>query len=204
MFSTRFAPALAAVALVFSGAGAAADRSIVVLPLDLTKTAGKMSPEARASVEEMLRDEAANSLAESGWTVMTGDTTLRILQDNGIDASKCGEGSCHLDTAKTMNVDKFISGAVQYAEGTYTASIRLMDTKTGRILASTRLESETVKGLRKEFAVKAQPFFEKAGLSAAKAAVLPVPRPRGPPAPRRRSTRQGRRWTWAAGRRRCW
>ena len=142
----------------------AVDRAIVVLPLDVTKTAGKMGPEARASLEEELRDEAATALADSGWTVMTGETTLRILTDSGIDPAKCGEGSCHLDTAKQMNVGKFISGAVQYSEGGYTASIRLIDTMTGNILASARLESKTVRGLRKDFAAGARAFFQRSGL----------------------------------------
>lgn len=153
------------------------DKTIVVLPLDATKTAGKMSQEARISLEEQLRDEAANALSGSGWTVMTGETTLKILTDNGIDPGKCGEGSCHLDTAKSMNVEKFISGAVQYSEGGYTASVRLIDTKSGNILASARLESDTVRGLRKDFATKAEKFFEHSGLldgSAPAATVAPA------------------------------
>ena len=53
----------------FSSAALAVDKTIVVLPLDVTKTAGKLGPEARASLEEQLRDEAANALSGSGWTV---------------------------------------------------------------------------------------------------------------------------------------
>ncbi len=161
----------------------AVDRTIVVLPLDITKTAGKMGPEARASLEEELRDEAANALSGSGWTVMTGETTLKILTDNGIDASRCGEGSCHLDTAKQMNVEKFISGAVQFSEGTYTASVRLIDTKSGNILASARLESETVRGLRKDFAAKADKFFERSGLLGETAATSTPQTSAGPALP---------------------
>jgi Sulfatase-modifying factor enzyme 1/PEGA domain len=142
----------------------AADRTIVVLPLDITKTEGHMSAPGRASLEEELRDEAANALAGSGWTVMTGETTLKILTDSGIDPSKCVDGSCHLDTAKQMNVEKFISGGVQFFEGAYTASVRLIDTKSGNILASTRLEGKTVHELGKDFAAKAEKFFEKSGL----------------------------------------
>gem|GEM_PF-1942924 len=163
----------------------AVDKTIVILPLDATKTAGKMSQEARISLEEQLRDEAANALSGSGWTVMTGETTLKILTDNGIDPGKCGEGSCHLDTAKSMNVEKFISGAVQYSEGGYTASVRLIDTKSGNILASARLESDTVRGLRKDFAAKAEKFFEHSGLltdSAPAATTAPAQGSSAPPA----------------------
>ncbi len=166
------APFLLALSLLALPA-AAGEKRLVILPLDTTKTSGKMTPESRASLEELLRGEAADQLAGTGWTVMTGDTTLRILTDSGIDPSKCGEGSCHLDTAKTMNVDKFISGAVQYAEGTYTASIRLIDTKSGDILASVQIEAETVKGLRKAFAEKKERFFQRSGLVEGAESVVP-------------------------------
>jgi hypothetical protein len=96
--------------------------------------------------------------------VLTGETTIKLLTDNGIDPAQCGEGSCHLDTAKQMNVEKFISGTVQHFEGVYTASIRLIDTKTGNILASVRVESETVRGLSKEFAARSADFFAHSGL----------------------------------------
>ena len=142
----------------------AADHTIVVLPLDVSKTEGHMSPAARASLEEELRDYASDALAGSGWTVMTGETTLKILSDTGIDPSKCGEGSCHLDTAKQMNVEKFISGSVQFFEGSYTASVRLIDTKSGNILAPVRLEGKTIHELGKDFAGKAEKFFEKSRL----------------------------------------
>jgi formylglycine-generating enzyme required for sulfatase activity len=172
--------------LLFAAPALAVDKTIVVLPLDVTKTAGKMGPEARASLEEELRDEAANALSGSGWTVMTGETTFKILTDNGIDPSKCGEGSCHLDTAKQMNVEKFISGAVQFFEGAYTGSVRLIDTRSGNILASARIEGKTVHELSRDFAGKAEKFFDRSGLLGESAPPAPSPGPAasaGPQAP---------------------
>ena len=112
---------------------------------------------------------------------MTGETTLRILTDSGIDLSKCGEGSCHLDTAKQMNVEKFISGAVQYFEGAYTGSVRLIDTKTGNILASARVEGKTVHELARDFASRSAQFFERSGLTG-EVAPPPQATPSGAPA----------------------
>ena len=73
---------------------------------------------------------------------MTDATTIRILQAIGIDPAKCGQES-HLETAKTMNVPKFISGTVQYVEGYYTAAIAIYDTKSGDILSTVTIESES-------------------------------------------------------------
>jgi formylglycine-generating enzyme required for sulfatase activity len=177
---TRIALALT---LLGSSAAFAMDQTIVVLPLDLSKAAGKMSPEARASVEEMIRDEAISQLP--GWTVLSGETTIKKLEDNGVDPSKCGDGSCHLETARMMTVPMFISGSIQFIEGTYTASIRLIDTKSGQILAATSFESAKILGLRVEFRKGAPEFFARAGLlgggnGSANAASAPSPAPANP------------------------
>lgn len=134
------------------------DQTIVVLPLDIRKAEGKMSTSARASVEEMIRDEAIGQLP--GWTVLSGETTIKKLEDNDVDPNKC----CHLETARMMTVPMFVSGSIQFIEGTYTASIRLIDTKSGQILAATSFESAKILGLWVEFRKGAPEFFARAGL----------------------------------------
>jgi len=67
---------------------AAANRLLAILPLEVSQTAGKLSKEAESSLEEMLRDIAANLLTPQGWTVLTGETTLQVLLDNGVDPAK--------------------------------------------------------------------------------------------------------------------
>lgn len=177
---------LLVVALAASFSARAADRILVVLPFDVTRAEGKLTAGARASVEEMLRDEAANALAVSGWTVMTGEATQSLLQASGIDVTRCSDGQCLVGPAKAMNVDRFIGGAIQHSEGFFTASIRLIDAKSGNIAASVRLESRTVRGLRKAFAARAARFFERTGLLEAAppaAAPPPAPAPQAAPPP---------------------
>jgi formylglycine-generating enzyme required for sulfatase activity len=174
----------ATVCLVLAASGpahAGADKLFAVLPLDVTKTQGKLDPAARAALEEMLRDVSANALSSRGWTVMTGETTLQLLRINNINPEAC-EGSCHLETAQRISADRFISGSVQWSDGEFTASIRLIDTATGRILASQRLEGPTAKALRKAFEAKADDFFVKSGLVPA-AAPPPVIPPAAQAAP---------------------
>jgi hypothetical protein len=176
------APFLAALCLL-SAPAFAGSKVIAVLPLDVTHTKGKLDADARASIEEMLRDVAVEALGNQGWTVLTGENMLQVLQDNGVDSAKCGDQSCHLSMAREIKAEKFLSGAIQWSEGEYTASVRLIDTATGRILASVRLEGETARSLRKAFEAKSDGFFKQGGLLAAPAPpplpVLPTP----PPAP---------------------
>jgi hypothetical protein len=82
------AVALCGYAIMVGTAARAADRLIVVLPLDVSHSGGKLGADARADLEEMLRDAATDALTSHGWTILTGETTLQVLQDNGVDAAK--------------------------------------------------------------------------------------------------------------------
>ncbi len=146
----------------FAPRARAVQKLLAVLPLDV-KYAGKHMKDAdRVSLEEMLRDVASNSLP--GWTVMTGATTVQLLVDNGIDPTKCSDSSCQLQTARQIEADKFFTGAVQYVDDEYTVSIRLIDTKTGRILAATRVLGKNTLALEAAFQKQAPEFFARAGL----------------------------------------
>jgi hypothetical protein len=168
----------ACAALLISSVAEAA-KIVAVLPLDVSHARKKLDAAAQASLEEMLRDVATNALTSSGWIVLTGETTLQVLLDNGVDAAKCGDQSCHLSMAREIKAEKFLSGAVQYVEGSFTASIRLIDTGTGRILASQRVEGETVRALRKSFEEHANEFFARGGML--DATPTPAPQVARPP-----------------------
>jgi formylglycine-generating enzyme required for sulfatase activity len=165
IYRHQVAAILLSAGILYSHHAVAANRMLAVLPLDTRMTQGEMTDGARASLEEMIRDSAINLLAASGWTVLTGETTLQILLDNGIDPAKCADQSCHLSIAREINAQKFVSGVVQFAEGEFTASVRLIDTKTGRIVSTERLNGRTVKAMREDFAPRAQSFFARGGLT---------------------------------------
>ena len=152
-----------ATVLLLSGAADAA-KLIAVLPLDVTHAKKKLDADGQASLEEMLRDVATDSLANDGWTVLATQNMLQTLRDNGVDTDHCGEGDCPLTAARELKAEKFISGAVQWVEGGFTASVRLIDTTTGRIQATESIEGDSVRGLRKDFRSKADDFFRKSGM----------------------------------------
>jgi hypothetical protein len=155
----------------------AASKLIAVLPLDVSHAKGQIDADAEASLEEMLRDVAAAHLAKGGWTVLTGETTLQVLKDNGVDATACSDQTCHLSMARELKAETFVSGGVQFVEGTFTASVRLIDAATGKIRASTRVEAKTVTELRQRFEARADEFFALGGLHPTPATASRADRP---------------------------
>jgi formylglycine-generating enzyme required for sulfatase activity/TolB-like protein len=160
----RYLAAAAGAICALAAGEAQAAKLIAVLPLDTRMTKGKLDDAAQASLEEMLRDTATNELTSYGWTVLTGETTIQVLRDNGVNPEQCGNQSCHLEMAREIKAEKFLSGNVQFVEGEFIASVRLIDTQSGRILTSERVEGQTTKQLRKEFEARASGFFRRGGL----------------------------------------
>lgn len=154
--------------LTCSAMAEAEEKLLAVLPLDVSHTDGHMTKSASTSLEEMLRDTAVNSLGNAGWTVMSGENTIQILIDNGVDPSKCGDTACHLSMAREIKADKFLSGTVQWVDGEFSASFRLIDSRTGRIVASERVSGVNTKSLRESFEAKADAFFTRSGLRESK------------------------------------
>lgn len=159
----------------------AAERLLAVLPLDVRFTKGRMDEAARRALEDLIRDEAANALSSSGWTVLSGENTYAVLRDNGVDPTHCGEGECHVQTARELNVEMFLSGAVQFVDDQLVASIRLMVTKTGRIVASERLEGTNTTALFRVFQGGSKKFFERAGLIGESVPTKDAAAPQSPP-----------------------
>jgi hypothetical protein len=158
-------------ALLTVPARAEESRIVAVIPLDVRN--GKLDAAARMGLEETLRTIAGDALVPRGYTVLTGETTLKVLQENGVDPGKACEASCALEAAKEMKARLFISGSIATSEGEHLVFVRLFDSVTGNQLASVKLEGATIKAVRKQFEEKADAFFEK-GLAQLQPKVKPV------------------------------
>jgi hypothetical protein len=112
--------------------------------------------------EEAIRTVTADVLTPGGYTVLTGETTLAILTDNGVDLTKACEAACALSAARELKARLFVSATIAQTEGTFVAFIRLFENGRGRQLGSVQLEAPTVRELRKAFAAQAPDFFAKA------------------------------------------
>lgn len=136
-----------------------APKLVAVLPLaDMGGTVDRL---ARDSVEETIRTVGGDLLTPHGFLVLTGENTLKILSDNGVDSAKACETECALAAARELKASLFISGSASRLEGQVIVFVRLYDAKTGGQLASLKLESETVRGVRAAFEEKAPAFFGK-------------------------------------------
>lgn len=146
---------------VVASTGPVADRGlVVVLPADVKEA--ELARGTASAFDESIRTIAGDALSAHGYTVLTGETTLAVLADNGVDAARACEASCALQAARELKARLFVSSTVTRSEGEYVAFVRLFEVATGRQLASVSLEGASVKALRESFSRRADGFFAKA------------------------------------------
>lgn len=142
----RLAPALLLVLHLFPLSAAAQQSGLLaVMPLDAS--ASGLDPAAKDVIEETVRTVAGDVLRPWGYTVLTGDNTLRILADNGIDPEKACEANCALDAARELNASLFVAGKVSQVEGEYFLFLRLYEQTRGQQIASRQIVAETTRAL---------------------------------------------------------
>lgn len=160
---------------------------VAVLPL---ATRDELRPAEREALEESLRTSAGDVLTPRGYTVLTGDTTLQLLADNGVDAQNACEASCALAAARELKARLFASGSIARIDGTWLVFVRLFESEAGRQVASIKLQADTILGLVGQLDTRAPELFGKAPSLARPAArsttiaastAPPAARPAAPP-----------------------
>jgi len=84
--------------------------------------------------------------AQPQLEVMTRENLLVLLQASGKDLANC-EGECEVDTGRRIGADEIVSGEIQKLGTLYKLSLRLHDTREGRLLASTQASGRTIEEL---------------------------------------------------------
>jgi len=79
---------------------------------------------------QILREEAVKA---TGYRVMTRENIFAILQDKGIDLSKCADMECEVQYGRILQADKLLSGKLTLVGTTYYLSLNLYDTPTAAI-----------------------------------------------------------------------
>lgn len=133
---------------------------VVVLPIDATEAS--ITRAMLQTFEETVRTAAGDQLRPRGYTVLTGETTLTLLTDNGVDPLKACESSCALEAARQISAKLFISGTLTKSEAEYVGFIRLFEIDAGSQLGFLHVEGPTMKDLRWQFMEKAPEFFARA------------------------------------------
>ena len=72
---------------------------------------------------------------EPGLDIMTRENLLVLLQSTGKKLEDC-EGECEVDTGRRIGADNIISGELQKVGTHFKLTLRLHDTRDGRLLAS--------------------------------------------------------------------
>src|SRR2546423_893747 len=124
--------------LALAGTAAAESRLVAVLPLDGAHA--QLDAGTAALLDESLRASVADALSPLGYTVLTGETTLTVLQDNGVDVTHACEASCSLDAARELRAAVFVSGAVARSGTRLVLFARMTDVGSARQLGSVQVD----------------------------------------------------------------
>ena len=91
--------------------------------------------------------------------VMTRENLLVLLQSSGKDLAEC-EGECEVDTGRRIGADAVISGDVLKFGERYKLSLRLHETKGGRLLAAAVASGATLEELDAQVQARAAELLE--------------------------------------------
>ena len=74
------------------------------------------------------------------YLVMTRESILQILKDNGKDAS-CMVGECEVEIGRNIGAEYVISGSVTYYANTYIVTVKLHNTTSSELLATDQVKN---------------------------------------------------------------
>ncbi len=91
--------------------------------------------------------------------VMTRENLLVLLQSSGKDLADC-EGECEVDTGRRIGADAVISGDILKFGARYKLSLRLHETKGGRLLAAVVASGATLEELDTQVQARAAELLD--------------------------------------------
>jgi hypothetical protein len=112
--------------------------------LDLRNFTKDLTKENAQYFTDVVRTAALK--AQPQLEVITRENLLVLLQSSGRDLANC-EGECEVDTGRRIGADEIVSGEIQKLGTLYKLSLRLHDTREGRLLSSTQASGKTVEDL---------------------------------------------------------
>ncbi|MGZ6142746.1 MAG: flagellar cap protein FliD N-terminal domain-containing protein, partial [Myxococcales bacterium] len=125
--------------------------------LELRSYTKELTKENVQYLTDVVRQAALRS---SGADVMTRENLLVLLQSSGKDLANC-EGECEVDTGRRIGADEVVSGDVQRFGTKFKVSLRLHDTREGKLLSSATGTGATVDDLEESVAKAAQQLFQQ-------------------------------------------
>jgi TolB-like protein len=112
--------------------------------LELRNFAKDLTHENAQYFTDVVRSAALT--AQPQLQVMTRENLLVLLQASGKDLANC-EGECEVDTGRRIGADQIVRGELQKVGARYKLTLRLHDTREGRLLSSTQASGKTIEEL---------------------------------------------------------
>ncbi len=112
--------------------------------LDFKSYAKDFKPEDVRYFSDLVR--GATLRASPNLEVMTRENLLVLLQASGKDLGGC-EGECEVDTGRRIGADAVVSGEVLKVGSRYKMSLKLHETKSGRLLSTSIASGKTIDDL---------------------------------------------------------
>ena len=112
--------------------------------LDFKSYAADFKPEDVRYFSDLVR--GATLRASPTLVVMTRENLIVLLQATGKDLGQC-EGECEVDTGRRIGADAVISGEVLKVGSRYKMSLKLHETRNGRLLSTAVASGKTIDDL---------------------------------------------------------
>jgi len=106
---------------------------------------GGLAPGALSAITDEARAGALDAVKDKGMLVMTRESMSAIVADMGKCAS---EGACEVETARTIGATYVVTGDVTKLGKTLSLSLKLLDVKTGALLATRSIDGKDASALK--------------------------------------------------------
>lgn len=127
--------------------------------LDLRNFTADLTKQNAQYFTDVVRHETLRSQPQ--LDVMTRENLLVLIQATGKKIDDC-EGECEVDTGRRIGADLIISGEIQTVGTHYKISLRLHETKEGRLLGSAIASGSSVDELDEHTALAAAELYATA------------------------------------------
>jgi hypothetical protein len=125
--------------------------------LDFKNYAKDLKPEDVRYFTDLVR--GATLRAAKGVEVITRENLIVLLQATGRDIEKC-EGECEVDTGRRIGADAVVSGDVLKVGSRYKMSLKLHETRGGRLLSTAIASGKSIDELDDALQVAAQELMK--------------------------------------------
>ena len=108
-----------------------------------------LDPDFLLKLSDQSRLAGVDVLPQEEYSVITRENMMLVLSDMGKDAS-CMEGSCEVDIGRNIGADYVVTGNVMWVEEKCLLTLKLYETKTGKLLAGEEIKKERLLDLVEE------------------------------------------------------